>query len=205
MVVGIGHRDGWAAPGKVEGASKVEEAIADHLRLDAVGRKAPEGLVLGIFFVFSRLGGRRVEHVGVGSDNQFVEVAEAIPFFHQLNGQSVKQFGMGGRRAFSAKIEQGGDKGLAKMAIPDVVDDHPGSEGIIWVGDPAGQGSTATGTGGGVEFRFAFGGLYIRFGRFGRSGEGGEFVTRSFGRFFSLVQVFLSRMNCRFLGGALHG
>ena len=57
----------------------------------------------------------------------------------ELAGEPVEQFGMRGGRAADAEVVFGGDEPLAKMMLPDAVDDHPRGERVVRPCQPVGQ------------------------------------------------------------------
>ncbi len=57
----------------------------------------------------------------------------------QLIGQPVEQLGMAGTGAHVAEIVGSSDDAASEVIIPEAVGHHPGGEGVLGVGDPAGQ------------------------------------------------------------------
>ena len=64
---------------------------------------------------------------------------------HKLGGQPVEQLGMAGRVAHDAEIVRRGDEPLAKMELPDPVDDHARRQRVLGAGQPASQPEPAAG------------------------------------------------------------
>ncbi len=49
----------------------------------------------------------------------------------QLGGQPVEQFGMARHRTTAAEIIGRGDQPLAKVVLPEPIDDHPGRQRML--------------------------------------------------------------------------
>ena len=66
----------------------------------------------------------------------------------EVGGEAVEQVGVRGPFAVDAEVVGGGDQPDAEVPLPDPVDDDPGPQGILRVGEPPGEVRPAPGVGG---------------------------------------------------------
>ena len=59
--------------------------------------------------------------------------------FHELNGEPIQQVGVGGRLGLGPEVLEGGHDSVAEQLRPPAVDRHPGSEGVVFANEPAGE------------------------------------------------------------------
>ena len=82
--------------------------------------------------------------VGLGRDDHLMQALDLPAVFHEVGGQPVEQFRVRGLGAFDTKVVRVAGDGLAKMLLPDAVDDGAGGQRVVRVRDPLGEGQATT-------------------------------------------------------------
>ena len=139
--------DRGTAEAEIERLRQVEQAVAKDLRLHARGLASPVVDVRGIRAPrrLVRAEGRGLQAVGVGADDEAVQVLHAPAALDEFHGQPVQERLLGRRWRASSKVGDRFDERPAEVAQPDVVDRDPRGERIPWIDDPPGEGGAAAG------------------------------------------------------------
>ena len=134
---------GAAHPG-IQLARDGQHGVADALGVEPAAVHPAEQGVLG---VLGRQLGDGLARLAIGrrGHHQPVDRLEPPAAGDQLGGEPVEQLGMRGRLAPNAEIARRRHDPPAEMVLPEPVDDHPGRQGIVGLGEPAGQGRPAAG------------------------------------------------------------
>lgn len=74
-----------------------------------------------------------------------MEAFETPAVVHEVGGEPVEEFGVGGRVAETAEVAGGGGEALTEVLLPNAVDEDAGGQGVLAGGDPAGEGGAAAG------------------------------------------------------------
>ena len=79
----------------------------------------------------------------LGQHHLPMQMLQAPPVLHEIHREPVEQFGVDRQRGAAAEVRDVRDEWLAEVARSDVVHQHAGSERVLAVGQPVGEGEPA--------------------------------------------------------------
>ena len=77
--------------------------------------------------------------VGIGKENQTMQLFDGPAIFHEPPGEVIEQFGMAGGIAADAKIAGAWSERLAEVMHPQTIDEYTSRQRIVLAGDRLGQ------------------------------------------------------------------
>ena len=126
---------------EIQLAACQQHRVANLLRNQTTGNKARVQKPFGIFFLQRiGVGVPTASPVGLGGQNQLIELLDRPSVLHEPVRQVIEQGGMSGQLPGTTEIVGVTGNPTPKMPGPDPVDHDPGGQGVFLVHNPLGKG-----------------------------------------------------------------